>query len=125
MNHLAFRIGDEFWLKQGPGIGIERYCKNSAGATVPCGPYSSVASFISAILPNVYVVAGVILFIILLIGGFILIKSAGQDDPESLKKGQKTVMAALVGFLIIFASYWIMQLIKIITGVDILGGGGL
>lgn len=125
MNQLAFRIGDEFWLKQGsPGVGIERYC-NGMGGPVPCGPYSSVASFISAILPNVYVVAGVILFIILLIGGFILIKSAGQDDPESLKKGQKTVMAALVGFLIIFASYWIMQLIKIITGVDILGGGGL
>lgn len=113
---LAFDIGEQFWLKQSgaAGTGI----KNIAA-------YNTLGSFISAILPNIYVISGVILFFLLIFGGFSYIVSAGKGDQEGAKKGQQTITGALLGFLLIFASWWIMEIIKIITGIDILGGGGL
>ncbi|MBU3935481.1 hypothetical protein KJ909_02295 [Patescibacteria group bacterium] len=101
-------IGEQFWLKKNTGIGNEPV-------------YQSIGGFISAILPNIYVIAGIILFLLMVFGGFTYIKSAGSSDEEGVQKGQKAITAALVGFLIIFASYWIIQLIEIITGIQIFG----
>ena len=110
---LAFDIGQEFKLGEGkPGIG-----------TVP--QFQTIGKFISAILPNIYVFAGIILFFLLLFGSLTFIVNAGKGDQEGAKKGQQTITGALLGFLLIFASWWIMEIIKIITGIDILGGGGL
>lgn len=110
---LAFDIGQEFKLGEGkPGIG-----------TVP--QFQTLGKFISTILPNIYVIGGTILLFLLIFGGLGFIVSAGKGDQEGAKKGQQAITAALLGFLLIFASWWIMEIIKIITGLDILGGGGL
>jgi len=77
-------------------------------------------ALLSKILPNVYIITGLILFFFLLMGGFTIITSAGS--PEKKQEGQKTITNALIGFLIIFASYWIIQIIQVITGVPILTG---
>lgn len=126
MEKLALRIGEEFRLRE--KLGIESVCLKHDPATGECiqwkgglPAYSSLGAFISAILPNIYIIAGVILFILLVIGGLIVITSAGKAEQEGVQKGQKAITAALVGFLIIFASYWIMQIIKFVTGLDILG----
>ena len=84
-------------------------------------PVSSVKSpyeFISFILPNIYTIAGIILLIYLVFGGFTLIRSAG--NPEGAAKGQKIITNAIIGFVIIFTSYWIIQIVEIITGIEIL-----
>lgn len=110
---LAFNIGEEFTLGENqPGIG-----------TKPA--FQTIGNFISAILPNVYIIAGVILFILLIIGGLMVIINAGKSEQEGVQKGQKAITSALVGFLIIFTSYWIIQIIEVITGISILKGGGL
>lgn len=80
--------------------------------------FQSFTNLLSAWLPNVYVVAGIIIFFYLLLGGFTMITSAGNF--EKLKQGQKAITTAIVGFVIIFASFWIIQIIQIITGVPIL-----
>ncbi|OGD62295.1 hypothetical protein A2160_00695 [Candidatus Beckwithbacteria bacterium RBG_13_42_9] len=79
--------------------------------------YSSIGAFVSTILPNVYIVAGIILFFLFILGGFSIITSSG--DPEKTKQGQQTLMAAIVGFVLVFASYWIIQIIEVLTGVKI------
>lgn len=81
--------------------------------------------WISEILPNVFVVASLILFAYLVFGGFIIITSAGSSDQ--VQKGQQAVTNAIIGFIIIFASYWIIQIIQVLTGVPILQGlqGGI
>jgi hypothetical protein len=81
---------------------------------------TSPTSFLSKILPNVYIIAGLILLFLLVFGGFTLITSAG--DPEKSQQGQKTITNAIIGFLIIFASYWIIQIIQVLTGIPILTG---
>ena len=105
---LALKIGDELWLK-GEETGI--------GQTPSL---QTIGGWISVILPNVYMIASVILFILLFIGGLGIITSAGSGNEEGVQKGQKAVTASLAGFLIIFASWWIIKIIETITGVPIL-----
>ena len=109
---LSFKIGDEFWVRPEQGIGEE--------TTIG---FHSIGEIISNLLQNVYVLAGILLFILLIVGGLSFIMGAGEDNPEKAKKGKQTITAALIGFAIIFCSYWIIKIIEIITGVSILNPG--
>ncbi|KPJ70296.1 hypothetical protein AMJ51_02370 [Microgenomates bacterium DG_75] len=86
---------------------------------------TTLGGIITSILPNIYVISGIILFFFLIGGGLMFIISAGRENPEGAARGGQIITMSLVGFLIIFASYWIMQIVQIVTGIDILGGGGL
>jgi len=101
---LAVNIGEEFHLKKDTPI------SGQAG-------YGSVGEFISAILPNVYIVASLILFVLIIGAGFAIIASG--DDPQQKGKGAKAFGSAIAGFLIIFVSFWIIKLIEFLTGVEI------
>ena len=72
---------------------------------------------ISAILPTFYIIAGFILFLYLIFGGFIIISSSG--DEKKTAEGMQALTNAIIGFAIIFASYWIIQIIEVITGLQI------
>lgn len=86
----------------------------------PFTELSQTGSFVSAVISTLYILAGVILLILIILGGLGMIMGAGQSDPQKTAQGKKAVTTAVVGFLIIFASYWIIQLIELLTGVDIL-----
>jgi hypothetical protein len=77
----------------------------------------SPTAFLSAILPNIFTIAGLLLLVYLVAGGLMVIKSAGSEGKG---KGKDAITNALVGFIIIFASYWIVQIVQIITGIPIL-----
>ena len=49
-----------------------------------------------------------------------MVMGAGRDNPEQAAKGKQAATAAVIGFIIIFASYWIIQLIQLLTGITIL-----
>ena len=85
----------------------------------PIKEIDSPFDFISQILPNIYIISGVLLLVYLVFGGFLMITSAG--NPDEAAKGQKIITNAIMGFVIIFASYWIIQILEIITGIQILG----
>lgn len=110
MDKLAFKIGEEYWIKEDVGI----------TSVLP-----DLGKLSTSLLNNVYVLAGVLFLIIFIYGGFTIIVNAGHDRPENIAKGQKAIQAALIGFLIIFASYWIIKIVDTLTGLNILGGGGL
>ncbi len=85
--------------------------------------YGNIGEFITAVLPNIYIISGVILFILFIGAGFVIMTSSG--DPEKQSKGMQALAASLIGFIIIFASYWIIQIVEILTGVPILKGSGI
>jgi hypothetical protein len=89
----------------------------------PFGQSLGVGNLVSIILSNAVVLAGVIMLFLMLIGGFGIIMGAGQDNPETAAKGRKAVTAAVIGFIIIFASYWIIKIVETITAVKILKPG--
>lgn len=104
---LAVNIGEQWCLQSGSCIG-------------QAPQFQSPGALISTLLPNVYVAAGILLFLLLIFGGFSIIMGAGGGDAKKAAQGQKAATAAVIGFLIIFASYWIIQIIQKLTGLEIL-----
>lgn len=78
----------------------------------------TIGDIISALIPYIFVVAGLILFGYLIWGGFEFLTSAG--DPEKIKTAQSKLVSAIVGFVIIFASYWLVQILEVVLGISIL-----
>lgn len=78
----------------------------------------SFGEIISLLLPYVFILAGLILFILLIIGGFEYLTSGG--DQKKVASAQARLTNAFVGFIIIFVSYWLIQLLETILGIDIL-----
>lgn len=101
-------------MSEGFNLGSVLKFQDSDAATT----YPNVGTLINNVLPNVYVAAGLILFFMILFGGFTIISNAGNADK--IKDGTKTITSAIIGLLVLFASYWIIQIIQVITGVPIL-----
>ncbi len=66
----------------------------------------------------VFPIAGIILFMVLLLGGFQML--AGANNSKSLDEGKQRITAAIMGFILLFAAYWIAQLLELIFGIRIL-----
>ncbi|MBU3935484.1 pilin, partial [Patescibacteria group bacterium] len=85
--------------------------------SLPANTDLTIGEIISKIIPYIYVLAGLVLFMMLVMGGFSYLTSAG--DPDKMKAAQGKITHALVGFLIIFLAYWLAQLLEIIFGIQI------
>jgi len=80
---------------------------------------ASLGDIISALLPYILVIAGLVLFFMLIAGGFGLMTAAGS--PDKTKAAQGKITSAIIGFVIIFISYWLAKILEIILGINILG----
>ncbi len=86
---------------------------NTASGTV-AGQTGEIISFI---IPFLFVAGGLLLFIYLIIGGFQMMVSAGNEKGLSEAKGKIT--NALIGFLLLFVSFWLTQIIGFVLGIKI------
>ena len=77
-----------------------------------------IGSIITKLLNYVYVFAGLILLVMLIMGGLGLMTAAG--NPDKMKAGYGKITNALIGFLIIFISYFVVQLVETILGIKIM-----
>lgn len=66
----------------------------------------------------IFPIAGAILFVILILGGFQML--AGANNSKSLEEGKQRITSAIIGFILLFAAYWITQLLELIFGIRIL-----
>ena len=82
---------------------------------------SGVGGLVSIVIQAAFAIAGIIFLFLLIGGGISIIAGAGNDNPEQAAKGKKAITSAIVGFLVVFAAYWIVQLIEELTGIIILG----
>ena len=77
----------------------------------------TVPSIVSAAIKLVMVVAALIFFFILVIGGIKWIASGG--DKAKTESARNQITSALVGLVIVFAAWAIVALIKVFFNVDI------
>jgi len=61
--------------------------------------------------------AGIVFFVLLLIGGFKFITSGG--DPKAVESAKGTLTHAVLGLVIVLGAYLILVLIKTLTGVNV------
>lgn len=77
-----------------------------------------IPQLITALIRIILVVAALVAFVFLIVGGIKWITSGG--DKEQTAKAQSTITAALVGLVIVFAAWAIIKLIEAFFGIDIL-----
>ncbi|OGY17621.1 MAG: hypothetical protein A2786_00045 [Candidatus Chisholmbacteria bacterium RIFCSPHIGHO2_01_FULL_52_32] len=82
----------------------------------------TIFSIISVIIKNLYVLVGIILLIMIFVGGLGMILNAG--NPEAAKSSNKTMTSAVMGFAILIAAYWLVKIVQIIFGIEILNPAG-
>jgi hypothetical protein len=80
--------------------------------------WGSIGDIVSQALTYVFPIAGILVFIYLLYGGLNLMIAMGNE--EGIREGKAKITNALIGFIIIFVSYWLVQALEIILGVNLL-----
>jgi len=79
---------------------------------------STPGGIISRALSFAFPIAGMILFVMIVVGGLEIL--GGAANSKSLQSGQQRVTMAILGFMVLFASYWITQILELIFGIAIL-----
>lgn len=79
-----------------------------------------IGKLISSAVSVVIIVAGILAFVFLVIGGIEWLTSGG--DKTKTEVARNRITAALVGLAIIAASWALMQLVAYFFGIDVLGG---
>ena len=77
----------------------------------------SIPSLFKNIVQAAVAFAGVVLFVMLLIGGFNFLFSGG--DQKKLEAAKGTISSAIIGLVVLISAYIIFSLIKLFTGVDV------
>jgi len=79
----------------------------------------TIPGIISGFINLILIIAAVVFFFILVIGGIRWITSGG--DKANTESARNQITAALVGLVIVFAAWAIIQLIQTFFGITILG----
>ncbi|SRR5258708_632403 len=85
---------------------------------------ATIGGIIGAAIPYIFTIAGMLLLVYLIFGGLQLMLS--QGEPKAAQAAKSHITNALVGFIIIFIAYWVVQLFGIVFGLkgitNIFGG---
>lgn len=104
-------------------LNLNEIKKKAAGLSMggkvnPFDENLDLGGVISALLPYAFSFAGLIFFILLIWGGFGFLTSGG--NPDKTKAAQGKLTTAAIGFIIVFASFWLIQIVEILFGISIL-----
>jgi hypothetical protein len=77
--------------------------------------YTSPAVLVNLLVRNIFIIAGIILFFLIMYAGFLFI----TGNVKGKDKAKEVLQGAIIGFLVMFAAFWIVQIIKVVTGADI------
>lgn len=78
--------------------------------------FSDIGTIVSGLLPYLFAGAGLMLLLYLLFGGLQLMTSGG--DPKKMQEARGKIGNALVGFIIVFIAYWLVQIVGTILGIE-------
>lgn len=70
--------------------------------------FNTLADLVNNAIPYIYAIAGILLILYLIWGGYDYLLSMG--DPKKTEAGRNKITTAIIGILIIFVSYWVIQL---------------
>ena len=83
----------------------------------PAAQLSDISTYIGNILQASIPFIGLLSFVMILVGGFSILTSAG--NPEGIKKGTQTITLAIAGLALAVISWLVLVFIKNFTGVDV------
>lgn len=77
--------------------------------------------FNRALTTVVFPLAGIILFILLLWGGLQMLSASVAGKQNLVDLGKKKITSAIIGFVLLFISFWLWRLVEILLGINITG----
>lgn len=77
--------------------------------------YKTPADLVNLIVPNLFVLGGIAIFVMMLVAGYKFISNTAKGKEEALNIFKN----AVIGFVIMFSAYWALQILKLVTGADI------
>lgn len=77
---------------------------------------TSVGGIVGRAIPFIFIIAGVGLLAMLVFAGYDFLTSAG--DAKKLETGKQRMTNALIGFILIFAAYWVVQIAGKVFGLS-------
>lgn len=78
--------------------------------------FTNIGEVITAATPYVFFIAGVLLLIYFIIAGYRLMFSGG--DAKAMADAKAKMTYAIIGFIIVFTAFWIVQLVASFLGLD-------
>ena len=102
---------------EGPGGGTVSGPSNLGTGIIPAN--LAVGSIIAGIYEIILIIAGILTFIWLIIGGFRLLFSGG--DPKNIAGARDNITFALIGFAIVFGAWWLTLIVQRALGLCIVG----
>lgn len=88
--------------------------------TGPLTNTPNIGSLLSRAMPIVIGLAGLALLLMLITAGYSYMTSGG--DAKKLEQGKQRLTNAILGFIIIFGAYWLVQIVGIMFGTTITSG---
>jgi hypothetical protein len=76
----------------------------------------TIGSILSKAIPLIFVIGGIALLAMIIMAGFTFLTSAG--DSKKMEQGKNQLTYAIVGIVIIFAAFWIVQIVGYMFGLD-------
>lgn len=83
----------------------------------------SIGGVVSSLLLYIFPIAGILVLLYLVLGGIQLMTSLG--DPKAVQSAKGKITGALIGFVIIFAAYWVVQIVASVLGIQGTGFGSI
>ena len=88
------------------------------GKTYPLATDRTLGDYITPLVSFAVVGAGLIAFLLFLGGGIAMI--AGAGNPQQQEKGKSALTAGVIGLALVVSAYWIVQIIEVLTGLNLL-----
>ncbi len=115
--NLANKITKKFILSldsEFDGINLGEELKLKTGQSVQ-DVYDTPSKIVNLIVSNLFVIAGIVIFIFIIGAGFSFLQESSQGKEEA----RNLATGAIIGFIVMFAAYWIVQIVAAVTGADI------
>jgi len=78
--------------------------------------FQTLGGIVSFFLPKFLLLGGVVFFILIILAGVGLVAGAGSGDAHATESRKNVITYAVVGLILMFGSYWILQIINYLTG---------
>ena len=79
-----------------------------------------VGDLVTVFVRGAFILAGLTILVFFIMAGIGMISGAGEGNAQKMEQAKATATSALIGFIVVFTSYWIVKLIGQILGITII-----
>lgn len=114
---MKFQLIPQAYAQCDPGEGEVNLgdCLKLADDSPVSGVYENPAFLVNLVVRNLFILGGIFFVISIFLAGYKFI----MKGKEGVQEAQQLVINGLIGMMVMFAAYWIVQIVGLITGANV------